>query len=253
MTRPTPTRRISPPRRGFSGSLHSEWLLLSAALAIAIAPMPAAAGGLGGSLSFSAGSSRLEDEDDVWSDLDTETGAVGLGLVFDTNLARDRLLNYRLHTNVEFLNEEVGQAGLENEVQGVRFNFDQTLGFGILRSPEVRVFVGPSLHLGVGRVDDHIWVDGFRAEYDRTSFSLGLGPELGVNFNVAPSLTFSTSVYLRYGLQVQRFHDFFDEAGSDGVFTGDEIRAGLVTTIFFRFDGDQYAHDAYDERRRRRY
>ncbi|MEZ4330582.1 MAG: hypothetical protein R3F35_02440 [Myxococcota bacterium] len=217
----------------------------------AVGGEPAEAGGIGGSLSFAAGSSRLEDTDDVWSDLDTETGAVGLGLVFDTNLARDRLLNYRLATSVEFLNEEVGQAGLENEVQGARFNFDQTLGFGIVRTPDVRVFIGPSLHLGVGRVDDHIWVEGFRANYDRTSFTVGLGPELGVNFNVGPNLTFSTSAYLRYGLQVQRFHDFYDEAGSDGVFAGDEIRAGLVTSIFFRFDDDQYAYAERDDRSRR--
>ena len=39
------------------------------------------------------------------------------------------------------------------------------------------------------------------------------------------------------------FDGFFDDRGSDGVFQGDEIQAGIRTSVFFRF-----GRDAYDPR-----
>jgi len=207
-------------------------------VASVIAPEPATAGGIGASFSFGGSESRLSDEDDVWQDIDTDNGFVGLGLIFDTNLAQDRLFNYRLNTSLEFVDQDVRQAGLSNEVQGTQLSLDQTFGFGFLRTPDLRVYLGPSLHLGIGGFDDDINVGGFRADYEAVTFTAGVGPELGVNFHVGEHLTFSTSAFVRYGLRLQRFDDFYDEAGSDGVFTGDELRAGIVTSIFFRFGRD---------------
>lgn len=217
---------------------------------LSLAP-PAQAGGIGGSLSYSRGHASLEDTDNVWSDLDVQSDMAGFGLVFDTNLAQDRLFNYRLNASIQFTDQEVQQSGLENQVQGTSFAFDQTFGFGIIRTPEVRVFVGPSLHLGVGRTDDDYFVDGFQANYDQTTFSAGIGPELGVNFNVGRHLTLSLSSFARYGVQVQSFDDFFDEAGSDGNFAGGEFRAGIVSSIFFRFGPDEGEADPYERPRRR--
>ena len=199
---------------------------------------PASAGGIGGSLSYNRSGAELEDTDDFWVDLDTESDTVGFGLIFDTNLAQDRIFNYRLNLSLEFVDQEVSQAGIENQVQGTNFAVDQTFGFGIIRTPQIRVFVGPSLHLGIGGIDDEVDVDGFEFDYEQTSFTAGIGPELGVNFNVGRHLTLSTSAYVRYGLQVQAFDNFYDEQGSDGVFVGDEVRAGIVTSIFFRFGRD---------------
>ncbi len=209
-------------------------------LLFALCAEPARAGGIGGSLSFVHSDGRLEDRDDVWTDLETETDVVGFGVAFDTNLAQDRLLNYRVVASLELVEQEVEQAGLQNEVQGASFSLDQTLGFGFIRTPELRVFLGPSLHLGVGGIDDHIYVDGFRADYEQTSFTAGIGPELGVNFNVGRHLTFSTSTFVRYGVRVQDFDGFYDDVGSDGDFRGDEIQAGIRTSIFFRFGPDAY-------------
>lgn len=198
------------------------------------------AGGFGGSISYTRSQSELDDVDDFWADLNTESDEVGIGLVFDTNLARDRLFNYRLYASLAFVDEEVGQAGLENQVQGTNVSLDQTFGFGFIRTPSVRVFIGPSLHLGIGRIDDHIDVSGFRENYERTSVTAGLGPELGVNFNVGRHLTVSTSAFVRYGFQVQSFQRLFDEGGSDGDFVGGDLRAGLVTSVFFRFGDDDF-------------
>jgi hypothetical protein len=243
-----------------AGLLRSIGFARLLLLVVAITPGAADAGGIGGSLSYARNQSKLDDTDDVWADLQTESDSVGFGLIFDSNLAKDRLFNYRLNASLEFVDEEVGQAGLENQVQGTNFSFDQTFGFGIVRTPDVRVFLGPSLHLGVGRIDDHIRVIGTRVDYERTSFTAGLGPELGVNFNIGRHLTLSTSGYVRYGLQLQAFNRFYDESGSDGVFVGGDLRAGVVTSIFFRFDGDQFRPDGSLEgaptrrdRRSRRY
>ncbi|MBY0398774.1 hypothetical protein K2X89_00630 [Myxococcota bacterium] len=231
--------------KGFPASVGGRSGRLLAALVAAglglLASESAGAGGFGGSLSYTRSQSKLDDIDDFWADLNTESDEVGFGLVFDTNLARDRLFNYRLNASLAFVDEEVGQAGLENQVQGTNVSLDQTFGFGFIRTPSLRVFVGPSLHLGVGRIDDNIHVSGFRENYERTSFTAGLGPELGMNFHVGRHLTFSTSAFVRYGFQVQSFQRLFDEGRSDGDFVGGDLRAGLVTSIFFRFGGDQFA------------
>lgn len=225
-------------RRGPSGTGSLAW---SAALvaAFVLGGGTVRAEGIGASFSLSHGAAELEDRDDVWEDLDTRTTQTGLGLIFDSNLAQDRLVNYRLNMGIEFASQDVEQAGIHNEVQGTNFALDQTLGFGFIRTPELRVFVGPSLHLGVGRIDDQIDVDGFRVDYEETSFTAGLGPEIGFNFNLGRNLTLSTSLFARYGVRVQAFDDFYDEVGSDGVFVGDELRAGIVTSIFFRFGKDE--------------
>jgi hypothetical protein len=218
-------------------------VLLAAVVALAVGMLGAGsahAGGFGGSLSYTRSQSKLDDVDDFWADLNTESDEVGIGLVFDTNLAQDRLFNYRLNASLAFVDEEVGQAGLENQVQGTNVSLDQTFGFGFIRTPTIRVFIGPSLHLGVGRIDDHIRVSGFRENYERTSVTAGLGPELGINYHVGRHLTFSTSAFVRYGFQVQSFQRLFDEGGSDGDFVGSDLRAGLVTSVFFRFGRDQF-------------
>lgn len=212
-----------------------------------IAAGPARAGGIGGSLTYGRSDSRLDDYDDVWQDLDTETDAAGIGFAFDTNLAQDRLVNYRVVASIEFVEQEVDQAGIQNEVQGTNFSLDQTLGFGFIRTPEIRVFLGPSLHLGVGEIDDHIDIEGFRTDYEETSFTAGIGPELGINFNVGRHLTFSTSTFVRYGFRIQDFDGFYDDAGSDGVFRGDEIQAGIRTAIFFRFGRDAYERRDHEQ------
>lgn len=209
-----------------------------AAVVGALAEGEASAGGIGGSLSFDHGVSDLSDRDDFWYDLEAETDGVGVGFIFDSNLAQDRLFNYRLNTSIAFLDQEVSQGGFEDQVQGTRLSLDQTLGFGFIRTPDVRVFVGPSLHLGVGVIDDEIDDGVTRVDYEATSFTAGIGPELGVNFHVGRHLTFSTSAYLRYGLQVQSFDRPYDDLGSDGDFFGDELRGGIVTSIFFRFGPD---------------
>lgn len=214
---------------------------LSAGLAVVLGALSAelaSAGGIGGTLSYHRSSADLEDTDDFWADLDTDSDTVGFGVVFDSNLAQDRLFNYRLNLSLELVDQDVSQAGLHNQVQGTNVALDQTFGFGFLRTDRFRVFMGPSIHLGVGEIDDEIDVDGFEFDYEETSVTAGIGPELGINYHVGRHLTFSTSAYVRYGLQVQVFDDDFDDGGSDGVFVGEEWRAGLVTSVFFRFGED---------------
>ena len=46
----------------------------------ALCAEPAGAGGIGGSFTYGRSEGRLEDRDDVWTDLDTETDVAGFGL-----------------------------------------------------------------------------------------------------------------------------------------------------------------------------
>lgn len=217
---------------------------------VGLAASSASAGGVGGSFSYTRSETRLKDVDDVWADLDTHSDIAGFGVVFDTNLAQDRLFNYRLNASIQFVDQEVEQQGVGNSVEGTSLALDQTFGFGIVRTPEFRLFVGPSIHLGVGGMDDEIDVGGFEDDYDQTTFTAGIGPELGMNFNLGSHLTLSFSTFARYGVQVQSFDDFFDDLGSDGDFVGDEVRVGAVASVFFRFGRDAWY--GYDERPRSR-
>lgn len=227
--------------RRFPGSPRSLVRGIIAGAAVFVATLsgePASAAGIGGTLAYHRSSANLEDTDDFWADLDTDSHTVGFGVAFDTNLAQDRLFNYRLNLSLELVDQDVSQAGVHNQVQGTNVALDQTFGFGFVRTPRFRVFMGPSIHLGVGEIDDEIDVDGFEFDYEETSVTAGIGPELGVNYHLGHHLTFSTSAYARYGVQFQVFDDDFDDGGSDGVFVGDEWRAGLVTSVFFRFGED---------------
>jgi hypothetical protein len=231
----------------------AHWRYLSILLLVAFSALcvsPAWSAGIGGNFTYGSSEGRVDDEDDFFPDINTSADVYEIGLSFDTNLAQDRLVNYRLSANLQIIEQKLNQRAAKAKIDGAGFALNQVLGFGVFRSPRMRVFIGPSLHLGIAGFDEHETVQGVRVKFEEVLFTAALGPELGVNMHVGKRFTVSVSGFYRYGLQVQGFDDPFDVGGaSDGVFTGDIHRVGVTTAIYFRTGGDQYKKRVRKKRR----
>lgn len=232
----TPCETRAPRRtRRFASGLAGAALVLLA--------VPAGAGGIGGNFSFSRSEGKVEDTDDFFADLNTSADHYELGVAVDTNLAADRLFNYRISANAQFVDQKINQTTAKKTIQGSGFALNQIFGLGLVRTPRVRLFVGPTIHLGIAGFDDHDddRIGGSNDDFEETLITAGLGPAIGLNYNVGRHLTISLVGHYWYGLQVQGYDDPYDTNNSDGIFTGYEHRVGFTTSIFYRFSRDQYA------------
>ncbi len=201
---------------------------------------PAWSAGLGGNFSYSRSRGDVEHDDDLFLDIGTRADHFEFGISFDTNLASDRLFNYRINANVQIVDQRLDQGPTKVDIQGAGFAINQLFGFGIVRTPGMRIFIGPTLHIGYASFDDDDRIGPFTVDYEEDLVTVGIGPEIGINLHPARHLTISFTGFYRYGLQVQDFDSPFEPFGDNQTFVGDEHRVGLTTAIFFRFEGDQY-------------
>ena len=119
------------------------------------------------------------------------------------------------------------------------------MGFGIVRSKAVRVFLGPTAYLSVGKMDEAV-IDGiygaganqfFRS--DPWYMTAGVGPTLGLNLHLGRRLTASATVGYEY--QGSFLFPTGIESGSEAiVFTGGVHRALAGLKLYFRGADDQF-------------
>ncbi len=115
-------------------------------------------------------------------DFKKDTSHMGIGLALDTAPARDRLFNYQLNIGYE-------RASHRNSNAWGTANFDcfvisNNFGFGTLITPTTRLWFGPEVRIE--------WADGSASisNYRIQMFGLGVGPVMGINFNVGDNQTF---------------------------------------------------------------
>ncbi len=94
---------------------------------------------------------------------ESENWAGGGGLIMDSNLATDRIFNWRMKLGGERL-----YADRESEMQLVRLSMSHTFGFGIVRTERVRLWLGPQI--GVS----YSWGDRTKERYYYGIANLGL-------------------------------------------------------------------------------
>ncbi|MBT7410262.1 MAG: hypothetical protein HN826_11215 [Methylococcales bacterium] len=153
-----------------------------------------------------------QDQTDINGDI-TSTQAFssdndlkGFGFIFDTTLAKDKLLNYRL--TVGFENSERNNSTL-NGFKGL--NMSHTLGFGLIRKEKLRIWAGPEIFfsyyssfdgdttadtsssLTVGNVTGTFTPDNV------SIFGYGVGLKAGVNLNIGSHITLSATTGFRTG------------------------------------------------------
>ena len=121
------------------------------------------------------------DGDFVNADSDGQHLDVGISL--DTNLATDRLFNYRMELGRAYWEiDSFNNQGVKSELDGLVLN--QDFGFGGRVSDSIRLWLGPELRL--------TYINGelnTAAPTDVDLFGLGFGAVVGANFNFSSRLT----------------------------------------------------------------
>ena len=215
--------------------------ILALAVAMMLLAQPAWSGGIGGNFTYGESDGEVDDDDNFFPNIQTSAKHYEVGVSYDTNLAADRLINYRINANFQFVEQKLNYGSTKVQIDGTGFALNQLIGFGLVRRPAFRLFMGPTIHLGFAVFDENDDVAGVQVNYEEVLFTAGIGPELGINYHVGRNLTVSVSGHYRYAFQLQGYDNPFGNFNnSDGIFVGHEHRVGVTMAIYFRFSGDQY-------------
>jgi hypothetical protein len=161
-------------------------------------------------------------EDDGF-DFDYDEDHFGAGLSVDTNVASDKLFNYRLDLGYQRVEQDFHSGpGLD----GDGLVLDNAFGFGVLRNENVRLWIGPGVRLSFDFFDSKGF-DGF-------DFGIGAGPVIGLNIHTGDLV----SLGVTGGYQVSYVRSVDDGSGPD--LDGYEQLAFLKLHTLFRIGGDSY-------------
>ena len=129
--------------------------ILSLIAIAALMPSVASAFGVGGYFEFLHGDGDLDAGTSLVPNPSFETDKFGFGVVIDTNLARNRVFNYRAalgyqHSERHFDTMRLGGVDFDpGEIDGHGVAFNNAFGFGLSRGPDHRLWAGPSFRFGV--------------------------------------------------------------------------------------------------------
>lgn len=158
--------------------------LLFFALAFTFGLHDAQAVGLGFYGSFGGGKADWSPDTSTNFDFDKKTSHLGFGLVMDTAPASDKLFNYQLNMGYDRFSNTNGNAWGNADLEG--FTISNNFGFGGLINSSTRLWFGPEIQIH--------WTDGKPDHYSNFKiklFGVGIGPVLGMNFNVGDNSTFA--------------------------------------------------------------
>lgn len=210
------------------------------------------ASGIGFYLSRGIGNTDFNEEydDDWWYDLESSGDAkfFGCGFILDTAVAKDKVFNYRLqigYEDVEYDLDSVYNEDLNINISASVSNFelnidrlvlDNTFGFGIVRIPNFRLWVGPQLRIGYMSGDGTYDIHGTKRNLDFDGLVLGIAPVIGANFNFINNLTIGVDLGYRYNF----FVGSLDKTGSgyfdSGNFYGNDDTFFINFAFIYRFD-----------------
>jgi hypothetical protein len=203
-----------------SKSIYWSGSALLAVVGLAFAA-PAQAIGFGGYAEYG----HAEGESDLFPDSSTDRW--GLGFALDTNLAADRVFNYRLTVGYQNGKRKFDGGG---SIDTDGFTMNHAFGFGVVRKPGFRFWLGPAVRLSVDVLD--VPVSGV----DVVDLSFGAGPELGLNWNIGEGMTLSTTL----AYQLLYVGEIVDTASSTDGFDGFEHLVSLNLSFFFRLPSDKF-------------
>ena len=76
-------------------------LALLGCVVAALVSTPAWSAGIGANFTYGSSQGKDDDDGDFFSDINTSADLFEAGVSFDTNLAQDRLINYRVNANYQ--------------------------------------------------------------------------------------------------------------------------------------------------------
>jgi len=202
-------------------------------------PILLSAGGIGLYIPYSSGDTSSvtlsyadsnSPDEDVDFDLQSSTG---LGFMYDSNLGKDSLFNYRL--GLEYIKEKTdsvdGVSCVGDCEFGTRYNIVQTFGFGVLRTKIVRLWVGPRINIAG---DSYSNAD--LADFKRVGFEIGIAPAVGVNVNLGRYFALAADVDYRFAATVGVATSDIDN--SDFSYSGSTKGATARFYAIFKFGED---------------
>ncbi len=207
------------------------FMALLGAAALVAAGTNASASGMGGYLGISAGTLDIDWDLGVTTQFKSEGDLLGLGagFVYDTTVARDELVNYRVMAGYEYMD-----INLDNYSDDEVFHdiyIDNFIGFGVYRAENMRVWVGPELRIG------YMIGGGDTLTDDARGVELAIGPAVGINMHTGPDFSFA----LTGGIRQQYFWgNWEDPTGDEHDFDGDAIQAYFNIAILFRSLDDKF-------------
>ena len=209
----------------------SRVIILSIILSVGVAVPSAMALGLGGyyTSGWGEGSVNAENDDNDEWDFDTDFERRGYGLVLDTNLAKDRLVNLRVNlANYNYQDQDRSKNVLE--LDGGQLGVD--LGFGFIRNKHMRIWVGPEMTISYaeGGIEEN-------DDWDYYFINVGLGPVLGANFHLGDRISLGLKVGWLYEQFIGKAEN--DDLDSKIDYDGYTTQYLVNLSIFYRF-GDKF-------------
>jgi len=215
---------------------------LALALLLSV-PMMVHASGMGFYIPVSVGdtSNLTVSEDGLYADYDMTqnyASTAGIGLVFDSNIGKDKLFNYRVALEYQSTTVDSTEAAGSTEdcntyhCEKIRLNFVQTFGFGVLRTETVRLWVGPRINMAWNSRSDSTDIgSGYTFTESEYALELGIAPAVGINVNLGRLVSLGADLDYRYAIASGAWDDF----GSSGTYVGSTTGATARFYVMFRF------------------
>lgn len=189
------------------------------------------ASAMGFGLSATVGSGSTDWTSSDFGAFSTDTDLSGFGFTIDTNLARERMFNYRLElAKTDLTLKNFAGAGGDFELDGMMMTHD--FGFGMRFNPLMKLWFGPELRF--------MWLEGTNGVAgwgDLDLFGFGLGMGVGLNVNFPGQLTLSGKLgYLMMDYAAEGNHP---PGSSWETYDGEEDLVYLTVSFYFRSAGDQ--------------
>jgi hypothetical protein len=207
-------------RRGMMRRFVVSIVCLAAVFAFAVSDASAFGLGVYHGMGWGSGEQTIDFDNDYEYTYEGKTDHWGAGLVFDTAVAKNRLINYRLKIGYESLNFDVDDAFYKVGGRTVHINTDDysrelemdgimmehAFGFGVIRGKRVRLWLGPEVRFaylgGRPKVGGDLQED---EEFEMYGF--GFGPVVGLNLNLGSMVTLAWDTGFHYTLYFGEYTD----------------------------------------------
>ena len=183
----------------------------------------AGGGNFGLDLNFDSGGKKTEKGDAM---------KFGLGFSYDSNVAKDELLNYRLNVGWENVDLNVNHSSRSESYNSL--NVDNTLGFGLFSNQSMRFWMGPELRLGYFKGSGNGFMD------DARSFIWGLGGAVGLNMHLSQDYDLAFTTGVRWENYLNGVFDSHPTIRDSGDFDGSGTFGYFTATFYFKSLEDKY-------------
>ncbi len=202
------------------------WILLI--MFVAAVGLSAVGFSFGPEFGFDFGESQIDafdsgDDDDDGSDSDTFTSTQWrLHLMIDSNVSKYNLVNYR---------GKIGYGQIDRNYDSYNWDYtydvistEHSVGFGIVRRDNLRMWIGPSIQLDFMFFDEEESNDYGTLSTDSFIFGFGIGPTFGINIVPTSRFAIGMEIALKY-----------------------KFEAGYIGWEYNEYDSHGYEYESWDD------